>query len=305
MKREGSGTVLGLALKKSSGFYSSPGVQLPWCKEPKKDYEMTDRHVPRDLGDRKATLDVPASGVHLLNAATWVTSATPAGMEQPNSPDEPSSPIQFWEIKKKKSCFKLVNFKLVIYCCSVAKLCPTLCDPWTAAFQAPLSFTISQSFLRYMSIEWVMLSSHLILCHPLSHLPSIFPSIKVFSDEWLFSFFIRWPKYWNFSFSISPSNKYSRLISYRIDWFDLLAVQGTLKSLLQHHNLKTWILGNPLQYSCLENPMDGGAWWATDHRVAKSRTWLRDFPFPFSLPYVPTLTSAHDYWKKLHKNNKY
>ena len=98
MKREGSGIVLGLALKKSSSFYSSPGVQLPWCKEPKKDYEMTDRHVPRDLGDRKATLDVPASGVHLLNAATWVTSATPAGMEQPNSPDEPSSPIQFWEI---------------------------------------------------------------------------------------------------------------------------------------------------------------------------------------------------------------
>ena len=91
-----------------------------------------------------------------------------------------------------------------------------------------------------MSIESLMPPDHLILCHPLLLLPSIFPSIRVFSNEWALC--IRWPKYWNFSFSISPSNEYSRLISFRIDWFDLLAVQGTLKSLLQHHSWKASIL---------------------------------------------------------------
>ena len=95
--------------------------------------------------------------------------------------------------------------------------------PWTAACQTPLSFTISRSLLRLMSIESVMPSNQLILCHPLL-LPSIFPSIRVFSNESVLH--IRWPKYWSFSFSISPSNEYSRLISFRIDWFDLLAVQG-------------------------------------------------------------------------------
>ena len=102
--------------------------------------------------------------------------------------------------------------------------------PWTAAHQASLSFTISQSLLKLMSIESVMPSNHLILCRPLLLLPSIFPSIRVFSNESALS--IRWPKYW--SFSISPSNKYSGLISFRTDWFDL-AVQGTLRSLLQNH----------------------------------------------------------------------
>ena len=101
--------------------------------------------------------------------------------------------------------------------------------PWTAACQASLSFTISWSLLRLMSIELVMPSSHLILCHPLLLLPSVFPSIMVFSNESVLC--IRWPKYWSFSFSISPSNEYS--ISFRIDWFDLLAVQGNLKSLFQ------------------------------------------------------------------------
>ena len=104
--------------------------------------------------------------------------------------------------------------------------------PWTAACQASLSITNSQSLLKLMSIELVMPSNHLILCHPLLLLPSILASIMVFSNEWVLH--IRWPKYWNFNFSISPSNEHSGLISFRIDWLDLLAVQGTLKSLLQH-----------------------------------------------------------------------
>ena len=113
-------------------------------------------------------------------------------------------------------------------------------NPWTAACQAFLSITNSQSLLRLMFIESVMPSNHLILCCPFFLLPSIFPSIMVFSNESVPS--ISWPKYWNFSFTISPSNEYSGLISFRIDWFDLLAVQGPLKSLLQHHSSKRSIL---------------------------------------------------------------
>ena len=101
---------------------------------------------------------------------------------------------------------------------------------WTAAYQAPWSFTISWSLLKFMSTESVMLSNHLILCYPLLLLPSIFPSLRVFSSE--SALCIRWPKYWNFSFSIISSSEYSGLISFRIDWFDLLAVQGTLKNRL-------------------------------------------------------------------------
>ena len=164
-----------------------------------------------------------------------------------------------------------------------------------------------------------MPSNHLILCHPLLLLPSIFPSIRVFSNE--LALLIKWPKNWCFSFSISPSNEYSGLISFKIGWFDLLVVQGTLKSLLQHYSSKASILqcsaffivqlshpymttgntialnrwtfvskvmsllfntlsmfvigegnGTPLQYSCLENPMDGGAWWAAVYGVTQSRT---------------------------------
>ena len=112
--------------------------------------------------------------------------------------------------------------------------------PWTAACQASLSITNSQSLLKLTSIVLVMPSNHLILCHPLLLLPSVFPSIRVFSNE---SFHhIRWPMYWSFSFSISPSNEYSGLISFRMDWLDLLAVQGTHKSLLQHHSSKVSIL---------------------------------------------------------------
>ena len=108
--------------------------------------------------------------------------------------------------------------------------------PWTAARQASLSITNSRSSLKLTSIESVRPSNHLILRHPLFLLPSVFPSIRVFSNESVLH--IRWPKYWSFSFSISPSNEYSGLISFRIDWLDLLAVQGTLKSLVQHHSSK-------------------------------------------------------------------
>ena len=112
--------------------------------------------------------------------------------------------------------------------------------PWTAAPQAPLFTTITQSLPKLMSIESVMPSNHFILCLPTLLLSSIFPSIRVFSNESVLH--IRWPKYWSFSFSISPSNHFSGLIPFRIDRFDLLAVQGTLKSLLQHHNLKASVL---------------------------------------------------------------
>ena len=111
--------------------------------------------------------------------------------------------------------------------------------PLTAARQASLSIANSQSWLKLMSIESVMPSNHLILCHPLLHLPSIFPSIRVFSNESVLC--IRWPKYWSFSFSISPPNEHSGLISFKMDRLDLLAVQGTLKSLLQHHSSKASI----------------------------------------------------------------
>ena len=112
--------------------------------------------------------------------------------------------------------------------------------PWTAVCQASLSITNSWSLLKLLSIELVMPSNHLILCHPLLLPPSIFPSIRVFSNESVLC--IRWPKYQSFSFSISPSNEYSGLISFRMDWLCLLAVQGTLKSLLQHHSSKASIL---------------------------------------------------------------
>ena len=112
--------------------------------------------------------------------------------------------------------------------------------PWTAACQASLSITSSRSLLKLMSIELVMPFNHLILCHPLLLPPSIFPSIRIFSNESIRR--IRWPEYWSFSFSISPSNEHPGLISFRMDWLDFLTVQGTLKSLLQHHSSKASIL---------------------------------------------------------------
>ena len=131
--------------------------------------------------------------------------------------------------------------------------------PWPAACQASLSFTNCRSLFKRISIESVMPSNHLILSCPLLLLPSFFPNIRVFSNESVLH--IRWPKYWSFSFSISPPNEYSGLISFRVDWFDLLAVPGTLKSLLQHHSSKASVL------------------------------WHSSFL------YSPTLTSIHDYRK--------
>ena len=168
----------------------------------------------------------------------------------------------------------------------------SLRPPWTATHQASLSFIIFQSLPKFVSIGLMMLFNHLILCCPLHFLPSVFPSIRVFSSESTVR--IKWPKYWSFGFSISPSSEYSGLISYRIDWFDLLADQGTF-SVMRAYGKESFVHspnseeigsdgkasvysagdlglipgsgrfpgegnGNPLQYSCLENPMDGGAW---------------------------------------------
>ena len=136
--------------------------------------------------------------------------------------------------------------------------------PWTETHQASLSITNSQSLLKLMSVELVMPSNHLILCRPLLFPPSIFPSIRVFFNESVLH--IGWPKYWSFSFNISPSNEHSGLISFRMDWLDLLTVQGILKSLVQHHSV--------------------------GQKSIKSIT-----SSALSFLYSPTLTSIHDYWK--------
>ena len=137
----------------------------------------------------------------------------------------------------RELCETCMKFYLSVQSLSRVQLFATL---WTMARQASLSITNSQSFLKLMSIKSVTPSNHLILCCPLLLLPSIFPSITVFSNE--SALHIRWPKYWSFSFSISSSNEYSGLISIRMDWLDLLEVQGTLKNLLQHHSSKVSIL---------------------------------------------------------------
>ena len=129
---------------------------------------------------------------------------------------------------------------VLLCCCSVTQSCLTLCDSWTTKHQASLSLTISQSLPKFMSIALVMPSNNLILWHPLLLLPSIFPSIRDFSNESAIG--IRWPKYWSFNFSISSSNKYSGLISLKINWFYVLAVQRTLRSLLWYHSSKASIL---------------------------------------------------------------
>ena len=137
-----------------------------------------------------------------------------------------------------------MDFSSLVQSLSCVRLFET---PWTAACQVSLSITNSWSLFKLISIELVMPSNHLIFCHPLLP-PSVFPSIRVFSNK--SALHIRWPKYWSFSFTISPSSEYSGLISFRIDWFDVLAVQGTLRSLLQHHRyinfLKSWHLLCPL-----------------------------------------------------------
>ena len=134
---------------------------------------------------------------------------------------------------------EIIVYQFTCCCCSIAKSCPILCDPMDGSTPDFPVLQYLRELIKFMCIESVMPPNQLILCHPLLVLPSIFSSIRVFSNESALR--IRWPKYWSFSFSISPSNEYPGLISFRIDWFDL-AVQGTLKSLLQHHSLKASIL---------------------------------------------------------------
>ena len=143
---------------------------------------------------------------------------------------------KLWRIWISPNLYQIIDIVSSVQLLSCVWLFAT---PWVAARQASLSITNSRSSPKPMSIETVMPSNHLILCHPLLLLPSIFPSIKVFSNE--SALCIRWPKCWSFSFSISPSNEHPGLISFRMDWLDLLAVQGTLKSLLQHHSSKASI----------------------------------------------------------------
>ena len=146
-------------------------------------------------------------------------------------------------------------YTMKYYCCLLLSHVLLFATPWITTYQASLSFSISHSLLKLMSIESIMPSNYLILCHLLLLLPSIFPRLRVFSNETVLR--VRWPKYWSFSFSISPSDEYSGLISFRTDWFDLLAVQGTLKSLLQHHSSKASILQHSvffmiqLSYACI------------------------------------------------------
>ena len=172
--------------------------------------------------------------------------------------------IYFWILHCVPFCPLPISYWLHYYgyisqFSSVAQSCPTLCDPMDHSTPVLPSISNSQSLLKLMSIELVMPSNHLIFCCPLILLPSIFPSIRVFSNE--SALCIRWPKYWRFSFNVSPSSEHPGLISFRMDWLDLLAVQGMLKSLLQHHSSK----------------------------VINSLVLI--------FLYSPTLTSIRDYWK--------
>ena len=151
--------------------------------------------------------------------------------------------------------------------------------PWTAAHQATLSITNSQSLPKPMSIESVMPSNHLFLCHPFLLLPSIFPSIGVFSNDTALWF--RWPKYWSFSFSITPSNEQSGLISFRMDWMDLFAVQGTLNSLFQHDSSKHQFFSTQLSLYCPNHPDEDKRHFLWNHcffSPRKSRLWTHGFP---------------------------
>ena len=162
-------------------------------------------------------------------------------------------------MRRKKTCKYLLKIHIAVFVVQLLSRVLLFAVPWTAACQASLSFTISQRLLRLMFIPLVMPSNHLILCRPLLLLSSVFPSIRLFSKE--SALWFRWPKYWSFSFGISPSNEYSGLISFRSDWLDLIAVQGTLD------------FSPPPQFQ----------------RTSSS---------VLSLLYGPTLTSVHDYWKK-------
>ena len=148
--------------------------------------------------------------------------------------------IHVWFIVRKWNSWNAGNFFFLTHSVQLLSRVWLFATPWTTACQASLSITNSRSSPKLMSIESVIPSNHLILCRPLLLPPSIFPSIRVFSNESALP--IRWPKYWSFSFNISPSSEHSGLISFRMDWLDLLAVQGTLKGLLQHHSSKASIL---------------------------------------------------------------
>ena len=141
-------------------------------------------------------------------------------------------------LEKKRLCQNACYIHLKMYvCCSLTPSCATLCNPMDCSMRASLSFIISRNLLKLMSVDSVMPSNNLILCHPLLLLPSGFPSISIFSSE--SALCIRWPDYWSFSLTPSPSKEYSEFISFRIDWFDPLAFQRTLKNLFQHHSSKT------------------------------------------------------------------
>ena len=172
------------------------------------------------------------SALHIRLPKYWSFNISPSneGVRSYNVPG-----IVFWDKLDKLS--QVLNQALSYSC---LESCLTLYDPMNCSTQASLSFTLSLSLLKFMSIDLILPSNHPILCQPLLLLPSIFPNIRVFSNE--LSLCIRWPEYWSFSFSISPSNEYSGLIYLRIDWFDLLAVQETLTSHLKHHSSKASIL---------------------------------------------------------------
>ena len=218
----------------------------------------------------------------------------------------------------RKSCYRIVVRNGLPKWLSA--LCPTLWDhvEWTAARQASLSLTISRRLPKFMPIASVMPSSHLILWHPLL-LPSIFPSIRDFYNE--SAFCIGWPNYWSFTFSISPSNEYSGFISVKIDWFELLAVQGTLRSLLHHHNLKATIrVGNcnPLPYPCLEinfheqRTLAGYSPWGckgsdiTEHIAIHVRFHsLENLSFLYGMRVSKTIKCFHSDLLKIKAHNRY
>ena len=179
------------------------------------------RHILRKIGFRQKHLKISKISVYFLTSFHRVPQAT------------------VWiSLKTERGLLLQQGTELLSSVQALSRI--WLCNPMTAACQASLSFTSSWNLLRLMSIELVMPSNHLILCRPLLLLSSVFPSIRVFFNESVLC--IRWPKYWSFSFKISPSNDDSGLISFRMDWLDLLAVQGTLKTLLQHHSSKASIL---------------------------------------------------------------
>ena len=181
---------------------------------------------------------LPGSSVHGVlqgRILEWVAILYPGDLSDPGI-ERGSPALQAASLPSGPPGKYTCQFSSVQFLSSV----PLFATPWSAARQASLSITNSWSLLKFMSIESVMPSNHLILCHPFLLLPAIFPSIRVFSNESVLH--IRWPKDWSLSFSISPSNEYSELISFRIDCFDLLAVQGTLKHLLQHYSLNASIL---------------------------------------------------------------